>query len=183
MITVTLTEEELFDHDPCADGIDLWDAISDGESKISLVWTPLAQVWLAYLYPDFAGWLYSNRLVPQVSLREVDLSSADLYGANLSSANLSRADLYGANLSRANLDGANLSRANLSSANLYGANLDGANLYGANLSRANLSSANLYGADLSRANLYGAYRTSYDDLIAGWERDERGYLRPAKVDP
>jgi hypothetical protein len=57
-----------------------------------------------------------------------NLSSADLYGANLRSANLSSADLYGANLR---------------SANLNGANLNGANLYGANLRSANLSSADL----------------------------------------
>ncbi|AOJ10362.1 pentapeptide repeat-containing protein [Burkholderia mayonis] len=77
----------------------------------------------------------------------------DLSGANLSGANLSDAYLSGANLSDANLSGANLSDANLSGANLSGANLSDAYLSGANLSGANLSGANLSDAYLSDANL------------------------------
>ena len=64
---------------------------------------------------------------------EVDLSGANLRGANLYEVDLSGADLYeadlsGANLYEADLSGADLSEANLSEANLYGANLNGAEL-------------------------------------------------------
>ena len=78
---------------------------------------------------------------------------------SLINVDLSRANLDGANLVRANLDGANLVRANLVGANLYGANLYGANLYGANLVGANLYGANLVRANLVRANLVGANLT------------------------
>ena len=99
-------------------------------------------------------------------LSGADLSSADLSGANLMNAKLSGADLSGANLSGANLmnaklsdadlSGAYLSGANLRSANLIGAYLSGADLSNTNLSRADLSGANLSGANLSRANLFHA---------------------------
>ena len=90
-----------------------------------------------------------------------NLSGADLSGANLSQANLSRANLSGANLSLANLRGANLSGADLSEANLSEANLSWAdlweaNLRGASLCQADLSWANLSEADLSEADLSGA---------------------------
>ena len=95
------------------------------------------------------------------NLRNADLSSANLYGADLRYTNLRCANLRDANLSGANLYGAdlrcaNLRDANLSGANLYGADLCYANLSGANLSGANLYGADLYSADLSGANLYGA---------------------------
>jgi uncharacterized protein YjbI with pentapeptide repeats len=60
--------------------------------------------------------------------------------------NLTGADLSGANLSEVNLTGANLTQANLSEVNLTGANLTKADLSGANLSEVNLT-----GADLSWA--------------------------------
>ena len=58
---------------------------------------------------------------PEASLRDANLTGADLRGANLSNANLSSADLEGANLSNANLEWANLRDANLNNANLSGA--------------------------------------------------------------
>jgi uncharacterized protein YjbI with pentapeptide repeats len=99
------------------------------------------------------------------SLKEVYLSHAYFYGANLERANLERANLEGANLEHANLEGANLKDANLKDANLEGANLkdanlEGANLEGANLEGANLKDAYLEGANLKDANLKGAYLKS-----------------------
>jgi hypothetical protein len=96
-----------------------------------------------------------------VNLSDADLIGADLSGANLSDANLRDAyllgaDLSGANLSDAYLRGADLSDANLSDADLSGANLSDAYLLGADLLGADLSDANLSGADLSGANLRGA---------------------------
>ncbi|MDP2727159.1 MAG: toll/interleukin-1 receptor domain-containing protein [Dehalococcoidia bacterium] len=78
----------------------------------------------------------------------LDLSGADLSGANLMDADLRRADLIVANLGRADLTWAHLSRADL-----FGADLTGADLTGANLIRADLTAANLSVADLGRADL------------------------------
>jgi uncharacterized protein YjbI with pentapeptide repeats len=89
-------------------------------------------------------------------LRGADLSSADLSGANLFGANLRSADLSGADLSGAYLSGANLRSADLSGADLRGADLIGADLIGAYLSGANLRSADLRSADLIGAYLIGA---------------------------
>lgn len=81
----------------------------------------------------------------------IDLSSANLYQADLSFANLYQANLYQANLIWANLTGANLTGANLIWSNLTWANLTGANLTWANLFmsriiRTNFNNANLTGA-------------------------------------
>ena len=54
----------------------------------------------------------------------------DLSGANLTGANLYRANLRGADLTEANLREADLSEVNLTVANLSGANLTGADLSG-----------------------------------------------------
>ncbi len=108
------------------------------------------------------GWINSsNDKEPLLSLRESNLSQADLRGANLWGANLRGANLLVANLGGANLRGANLGEANLWGANLGGANLGEAKLGGANLGEAklegaNLEGANLGGAKLERANLGGA---------------------------
>jgi uncharacterized protein YjbI with pentapeptide repeats len=71
----------------------------------------------------------------------IDLSGANLIGADLNEANMRGADLSGANMRGANLSGADLSGADLSGANMRGADLIGANLSGANLIGANLSGA------------------------------------------
>ncbi len=69
------------------------------------------------------------------------LRDADLSDANLRGANLRRADLREADLRRANLRGADLGEADLRGANLSGANLSRADLSGANLSGANAQTA------------------------------------------
>lgn len=116
---------------------------------------------------EWNKWRYNNEdLRPELSF--VNLSKADLRGADLRSANLSEADLRGADLRGANLKGADLRSANLSESDLKGADLTNANLtradfylsrtnlYLANLSEANLSNANLSEADLGDTNLSGA---------------------------
>lgn len=82
-----------------------------------------------------------------------DFSGANLTQVNLSGANLSGADFSEANLSVANLSGANLSNTNLSRANLNVARLSGANLAKANLTQANLNVANLIQTNLKEADL------------------------------
>jgi len=96
----------------------------------------------------------------------VDLSLADLRGADLTDANLAGAILRGADLSQANLTGANLTGANLRDAMFHQAILNGACFRSANLrrafllcaelSKADLRWANIDNADLSMANLSGA---------------------------
>ncbi len=91
----------------------------------------------------------------------IDLSEANLVGANLSGAYLTNANLMAANLMRANLTGAILNGANLHSAELHGANLQDAilveaNLHKAHLRQANLTRANLLRASFNKADLYEA---------------------------
>lgn len=86
----------------------------------------------------------------------MDLSEANLSGANLGGSSLFQANLRGANLSSADLRGTSLSEANLSGANLSRADLTRANLSKANLSGVNLNGADLWLADVSGANLSGS---------------------------
>ncbi len=86
----------------------------------------------------------------------IDLTFADLPGANLADANLQGALLHGANLEGADLQGAHLEVADLRGANLVGANLRQVNLQRANLRQVNLQRANLEHAILVGANLEGA---------------------------
>lgn len=86
-------------------------------------------------------------------IREGDLREANLSGADLRGAVLRGAVLRGANLSLAHLGGAHLSAARLNGAYLMEADLSGANLSRADLSGANLRRVGLSGADLSGANL------------------------------
>ena len=86
---------------------------------------------------------------------------AELQGSNFKDANLTSADLYhaelqGAYLWCAELQGAYLEDANLTSANLYHAELQGADLFEANLQGADLETAKLQGVSLINANLQGA---------------------------
>jgi uncharacterized protein YjbI with pentapeptide repeats len=87
------------------------------------------------------------------NLRVLNLRGVDLRGAYLREANLWGADLEEANLSGAQLQDANLQRAILSNANLFGVRMERANLRAANLSRASLMSADLTGVNLKDATI------------------------------
>jgi len=104
-------------------------------------------------YDNIKDALEKNR---GVNLSYADLSGANLHDANLRYADLRYADLSGANLHDANLSGADLSDANLSGAYLRYANLHDAYLRYANLRYADLSYANLSGVNLRGANFSGA---------------------------
>jgi uncharacterized protein YjbI with pentapeptide repeats len=96
-----------------------------------------------------------------INLYEADLSWTDLGGANLGNTYLESANLGVANLSSTDLSGAllgwaNLHSANLRSANLYAANLDQADLRKAILTEADLSTATPHSANLTGTNLYEA---------------------------
>ena len=65
---------------------------------------------------------------------------------------LAGCNLHGLDLTGAQLAGADLTNANLNGANLTGADMSGADLAGANLNKADLSGADLAGADVAGAN-------------------------------
>jgi uncharacterized protein YjbI with pentapeptide repeats len=88
--------------------------------------------------------------------QKLDLSNADIAGANLREAKLQGAILREANLQKTNLDRANLQRAILTEAKLQEASLHQTNLQGAKLCRANLQDANFMEAELQGAFLSNA---------------------------
>ncbi|MEM9452038.1 MAG: toll/interleukin-1 receptor domain-containing protein [Cyanobacteria bacterium P01_E01_bin.6] len=105
-----------------------------------------------------------------VVLKDIDLTKANLSGANFMYADLRRsnfqrallevASFYGADLTGTCLKGAELNGAYLQRALLTEADFNGASLYGAMLHEANLSSANLKGAVLQGAELQDANLSS-----------------------
>ena len=100
--------------------------------------------------------------------QRLNLSGADLSGADLRDANLIKADLTGtilisANLARAKLINAWLAESNLYDAFLIEADFHGADLRATNLCEVDLFSGNLREASLHYANLRGA-RSSRVDL-------------------
>ena len=107
----------------------------------------------------------------RIPLDKVDLSCANLNGANLSGAYLVNADLWRAQaveakfwtaiIRGARLDEANLTKASFINANLEKAYLRGANLTGSMLMGANLDNAILMGAILS--NTYFSASTSLNN--------------------
>lgn len=97
----------------------------------------------------------------QVQMQGVLATNANFTGDDLGQATLTGAVLRGANLSgadltQATLTGADLSGADLSHARLGQAEASHANFSGANLSNADLTQTTLTDADLSHANVGGA---------------------------
>jgi hypothetical protein len=97
----------------------------------------------------------------------LNLSDADLSGANLRGANLKRADLTGANLQGADLIGTQFAEAELTRADLRGAKLVKADLYTTKLFKATLAYTDCSGAyfrraDLTQADLSNANLTKAD---------------------
>jgi len=87
----------------------------------------------------------------EIDLSGADLSGAQLYSAKLAGANLVEANLSGAMLIQADLSKAGLIGADLSRAELAYSDLRDAILFDTNLTDANLYHANLADADLGRA--------------------------------
>ena len=117
----------------------------------------------------------------------VDLTRADLDGANLSEANLRRAVADGRTVWPDDFDpdvagvyeigpGANLEGAYLELADLTGANLAGANLSEAHLTRANLRGANLSGVDLTGADLRRARANENTTWPEGFDPETAGVI-------
>ena len=119
-------------------------------------------------------WKQALRAPMKSDLREADLSSAHLPGANFSHSDLSGANLQGANLRKATLDSTNISEAQFNGARIDKVELRavgngltdaqlrqvssgrGVDLRAADLRRANLRDVELPEADLCGANLQDA---------------------------
>jgi len=94
---------------------------------------------------------------PQLIGYGVNLSNADLLGADLAGLDLSFVNLRGATLTFAHMASCNLSFADLTGANMIGADLRGANLRGAVTLEASLMGADLRGAAYDPRSLHGAF--------------------------
>ena len=112
-------------------------------------------------------------------IRSIDLTRADLSGAQLTDADLTGTNLTRADLSGADLTGTNLTRADLVCANLTGTKLWYADLTDAALGSADLTDAHLYAANLTRAKLYAADLTRANFLDAN---PNDAYLYNANLD-
>ena len=97
---------------------------------------------------------------------EIDISEANLSGADLIEANLIRANLSGANLIEAYLSRASLGRADLSGADLSEANLIGANLMNCTALATNFTRANLTGACIQDWNIN--QKTIFEEVICDY---------------
>ena len=100
MIKIRLHRNELIRAGACSEGMKLFDSLQK-RGVFRSQWTSLHMIWFSLTYPDFSSWMIEKGLLPRVNL-----SDANLSGANLSYANLSDANLSGAILSYANLRGA-----------------------------------------------------------------------------
>jgi hypothetical protein len=141
MTHVLITLEILRDIEACEDGIaDFVNACGDKyevtdytvEHQLGWITGPLKKYW---------AWCVGKGLLPNLSMRGVDLRDANLTGTHLIGADLYRAYLR---------------RANLRNADLFNADLRGADLRNADLSEADLRGADLRGADLRGADLRNA---------------------------
>jgi len=92
----------------------------------------------------------------ELDLRDIDLSHARLYGANLSAAVIRVGNLRHADLHDCELRHTDLSYAELYSAKLIGANLSHTLLTGADLRRADLRRSFLVGTSMNQAEIEGA---------------------------
>jgi uncharacterized protein YjbI with pentapeptide repeats len=81
-------------------------------------------------------------------LSQVDMSDADLTGAQLIWTNFGNAKLVNANLTRARLDNSSLQPADLTGANLTETSFPGAYFWKANLCGAQMKSTNFWGANI-----------------------------------
>ena len=107
---------------------------------------------------------------------KADLSGADLRYINLSDADLSGANLRGADLRYVNLSDADLSGADLRYINLSDADLSGANLRGADPRYANLSGANLSGAKYNETTSFLALQCPEKGSFIAYKKCRDGLI-------
>ncbi|MGL6344780.1 MAG: pentapeptide repeat-containing protein, partial [Waterburya sp.] len=141
-------------------------------------------------YADLRGAFFEKKSLRDTELTRANLSGADLSGADLSNSNLFHANLTKANLTRTNLSNANLSGVNLSEAILFDATLYEANFKDANLGYADLTHADMRGANLNQANFeYAILKYCFVYGISDWNTNLNGSVQkqlsvcPNKIDP
>jgi uncharacterized protein YjbI with pentapeptide repeats len=100
---------------------------------------------------DLAGADLARTVIPGAAASSVDFHNAALEGADLTYA-----ELAGSNLEAASLAGTDARDADLTRADLAGADLSDARLGATSLVEADLRGANFAGTDLSGADLFGA---------------------------
>lgn len=126
--------------------------ILDGESNRIVV----EFLWTAELIGNKFGFASSA----PVNLSGAELKGADLAGVLFSRLNLGSSFFQGANLSQAYLSLSSMREVNFNGANLSGAIIRGSDLTEAQLENANLSNANLQGSNLKDSNLRNANLTN-----------------------
>jgi hypothetical protein len=118
--------------------------------------------WIALLKSDVKAFNAAHQVFrannPDTPL---DLSDANLRGANLSGADLCFTNLYSAKLSDTNLSYADLRFANLQRSDLIDVNLSGAKMIGTNLCSAKIRSTDMSGADLTKAIFFSKRAVSF----------------------
>jgi len=102
------------------------------------------------------GTYLSNVKIPNIHMRESNLSGAILTDANLSGSFLAGSNFERVNFSGADLSGSHMVKVSLISASMQGTNLSNAILRKADLRLVDFEGADLTGADLRYANTYGA---------------------------
>lgn len=114
---------------------------------------------------DFSGITIKNARLERVILSEINLSHANLYGANFFKAQIKDSDLRGITLSRANMRAINLKGVDFSEARLYGTDFRNATLEKILFVHTNLRQANFAGSDIYDSDFRGADLREVNGLV------------------
>lgn len=179
--------------EPQAEWLQLFDDLAEGKPHLTVKWTALHRVWLMKTAPSFFAWLLREGFLPDVALRNTNLSWLELPRAQFHGAMLSRARFHGSVLRFGCFRGADLTAAQFQGADLTFGDLCGADAGGADFSLSNLRDADFVGADLrgvlfeeadlTRVEFTGALRDEGDAAVPGWALVDGRLLREAMVVP
>lgn len=126
----------------------------------SLLDPPIAP---AVTAPAIRAGFIQAKILNGLSMRETDLSDAELNYRELRGADFEASKLSNCRFQGSDLRAASFARSNLTNAGFYLADLRGANFKEANATRVDFRQARLEGADLSGASLDGAnLKVTYD---------------------
>ena len=103
---------------------------------------------------DEVGWLWDNKILPQWSMKGIELDNAylnesDLGNTNISFALITNTDLSSSQLNNINLNEALLENVNLSESYLHDSSMINITIYKSNLKNIDLSNSILMGAKLT----------------------------------
>lgn len=130
-----------------------------------------------WLKKDCENWEKMKAKFCGVDLCGVDLSHANLRGADFFESDLSQADFYRTDLGGASFICAKLNETTFYNANLRGAYFNEANLYKTKFYESNLKGAVLDGANCYQINFYGTKNIPYIPMVCpengsfiGWKK-------------